>query len=131
MSRVMRELSHSQSTSVQHVKWDQVPSEALSPLFERQFVVGEHMMVARVLLKKGCVVPTHSHMNEQLTHIQSGALQFTIEGQEITVRPGEWLVIPPNVPHSAVALEDTVDIDVFTPPREDWIHKTDQYLRNR
>lgn len=114
---------------VQHVNWDDLPTETLNPLFDRQLVVGEHMMVARVLLKKGCVVPMHSHFNEQVTHIQSGALQFTIGGEEITVRPGEWLVIPPNVPHTAVALEDTVDIDVFTPPRQDWIDKTDQYLR--
>jgi quercetin dioxygenase-like cupin family protein len=121
----------SDSTKVQHVKWEEIPTEAVNPRFDRHFVVGEHMMVARVLLKKGSVVPTHSHFNEQVTHIQSGALQFTINGDQITVRPGEWLVIPPNVPHSAVALEDTVDIDIFTPPREDWINKTDQYLRSK
>ena len=116
-------------TRLQHVNWDEIPTETLNPLLDRQLVVGERLMVARVLLKKGCLVPTHSHFNEQLTHIQSGALQFTIEGREITVRAGEWLVIPPHVPHSARALEDTVDIDVFTPPREDWINKTDEYLR--
>ena len=116
---------------VQHVNWDEQPIETLNPLLGRQMVVGEHMMVARVLLKKGAVVPMHSHFNEQVTHIQSGALQFTIGGKEITVGAGEWLVIPPDVPHSAVALEDTVDIDVFTPPRQDWIDKTDQYLRNK
>jgi quercetin dioxygenase-like cupin family protein len=71
----------------------------------------------------------HSHVNEQITHIQTGALQFTIDGEEVTVRPGEFLCIPPNVPHSALALEDTVDIDIFTPPREDWLNKTDDYLR--
>ena len=115
--------------TVQHVRWEELPLDSVNPLFDRQFVVGSHMMVARVLLKKGCVVPMHSHVNEQVTHIQSGVLQFTIDGKEITIRPGEWLVIPPNVPHMAVALEDTVDIDIFTPPREDWINKTDQYLR--
>ena len=119
-----------QPTPLQHVNWDNVPMESLNPLLDRQLVVGERMMVARVLLKKGCLVPLHSHFNEQLTHIESGALQFTIGGADITVRPGEWLVIPPNVPHSALALEDTVDIDVFTPPRQDWLDKTDQYLRD-
>jgi quercetin dioxygenase-like cupin family protein len=114
---------------LQHVNWSDVPVESLNPLLGRQFVVGERMMIARVLLKKGCVVPMHSHFNEQLTHIQSGALQFNIDGKEVIVRPGEWLVIPPDVPHSALALEDTVDIDIFTPPRQDWIDKTDQYLR--
>ena len=112
-----------------HIQWDQVPVENLNPLFDRQIAVGEQMMVARVLLKKGCVVPLHQHHNEQVTHIQSGALQFTINGRETTVRAGEFLLIPPNLPHTAVALEDTVDIDIFTPPREDWIRKTDQYLR--
>lgn len=114
---------------VKHVRWDEIPTETLNPLLDRQLVVGDRMMVARVLLKKGCVVPMHSHFNEQLTHIQSGALAFTIDGREITVRTGEFLCIPPNVPHTAVALEDTVDIDIFTPPRADWLNKTDQYLR--
>ncbi len=116
---------------IQHIDWDRIPTESLNPLLDRQLVVGEHIMVARVVLKKGCVVPTHSHFNEQLTHIQSGALQFTIDGKEVTVRPGEWLMIPPDVPHTAVALEDTVDIDVFTPPRQDWIDGSDQYLRGK
>jgi quercetin dioxygenase-like cupin family protein len=115
--------------SVKHVCWDEIPVESLNPLFDRQIIVGDQMMVARVLLKKGCVVPMHSHFNEQLTHVQSGALHFTIDGKEITVRSGEFLCIPPNVPHSAVALEDTVDIDIFTPPREDWLNRTDDYLR--
>ncbi len=112
-----------------HIRWDEIPIESLNPLLDRQIVVGDRIMVARVLLKKGCVVPLHSHFNEQLTHVQSGALHFTIDGREITVRPGEFLAIPPNMPHTAVALEDTVDIDIFTPPRADWIEKTDNYLR--
>lgn len=114
---------------VKHVKWADVPVENVNPLIERQFVVGDQVMVAKLLLRTGCVVPMHSHVNEQITHIESGALQFTIDGKEITVRPGETLCIPPNVPHMAVALEDTIDIDIFTPPREDWINKTDAYLR--
>ncbi len=117
------------TNAVTHVRWSEIPVETLNPLLDRQIVVGDQMMVARVLLKKGCLVPMHSHMNEQVTHIEEGALQFTINGQEITVRAGEFLCIPPNVPHQALALEDTVDVDIFTPPRADWINKTDQYLR--
>jgi len=86
-------------------------------------------MVARVLLKKGSLVPLHHHYHEQVAYVESGALQFTIEGKELTIRAGECLCIPPNVPHSALALEDTVDIDYFNPPREDWLNKTDDYLR--
>lgn len=123
--------SMTEPNRIQHVKWDEIPVETLNPLFDRQLVVGDHMMVARVILKKGCVVPMHSHVNEQLTHVQSGALQFNIGGKDITIRSGEWLVIPPDVPHSALALEDTLDIDIFTPPRQDWINKTDQYLRGK
>jgi quercetin dioxygenase-like cupin family protein len=112
-----------------YVPWDSVELEHLNPLLKRQFVVGENVMVARVLLKRGCVVPLHSHHNEQITYILEGALKFGLNDQEITVRAGEVLCIPPNVPHEAVALEDTVDLDIFTPPREDWIAKTDTYLR--
>jgi quercetin dioxygenase-like cupin family protein len=86
-------------------------------------------MLARVLLKKGCVVPMHSHENEQITYILEGALKFRLNGDEVVVRAGEVLCIPPHVPHEAIAVEDTVDLDVFTPPREDWINKTDAYLR--
>jgi len=86
-------------------------------------------MVARVLMKKGCVVPLHSHANEQISYILEGALKFLIDSKEIVVRSGEVLCIPGNVPHEALALEDTVDLDIFNPPRQDWINKTDQYLR--
>ncbi|MBV9608296.1 MAG: cupin domain-containing protein, partial [Acidobacteria bacterium] len=101
----------------------------LNPLLGRQFVVGSEVMVARVLMKKGCYVPLHSHENEQVTYILEGALKFIIDGKEVVVHAGEVLCIPPNMPHEATALEDTVDLDVFTPPRQDWIAKTDEYLR--
>ncbi len=114
---------------IKHIRWDEIPRESLNPLLDRQLVVGDQMMVARVLLKKDCVVPMHSHINEQVTYVEQGALHFTIDGKEITVRTGEFLCIPPNVPHTAIALEDTVDIDIFTPPRADWLNKTDSYLR--
>jgi len=115
--------------SLQYIPWQTIPLEDLNPLLQRQFVVGQGIMLARVLLKKGCIVPLHSHHNEQLTYIVEGALKFYIDGKEITVHAGEVLCIPSNMPHKAEAMEDTVDLDVFTPPREDWINKTDRYLR--
>jgi quercetin dioxygenase-like cupin family protein len=116
-------------TALQYIPWQTIPLEDLNPLLQRQFVVGQEIMLARVLLKKGCIVPEHSHHNEQLTYILDGALKFWIDGQEIVVHAGEVLCIPANMPHKAQALEDTVDLDVFTPPRADWINKSDQYLR--
>ena len=106
-----------------------VDLEDLNPLLQRQFVVGRDIMVARVLMKKGCIIPLHSHYNEQFTYILEGALKFWIDGKEIVVNAGEVLTIPPHMPHKAEALVDTVDLDVFNPPRADWINKTDQYLR--
>jgi len=114
---------------LKYIPWKSVELENLNPLLQRQFVVGESVMVARVLLKKGCVVPLHSHHNEQVTYILEGALKFVLNDREVTVRAGEVLCIPPNEPHEAIALEDTVDLDIFTPPREDLIAKTDAYLR--
>jgi quercetin dioxygenase-like cupin family protein len=114
---------------LKYVPWSTIPLEDLNPLLQRQFVVGDDIMVARVLMKKGCIVPLHSHHNEQFTYILEGALKFWIDGKEIVVRAGEVLTIPRNMPHKAEALEDTVDLDVFNPPRADWINRTDQYLR--
>jgi len=115
--------------ALQYIPWSSVPIEELNPLFRRHFVVGQEIMLARVLMKKGCIVPEHSHHNEQLTYILEGALKFWIDGREIIVHAGETLCIPSNMPHKAEALEDTVDLDVFSPPREDWINKNDHYLR--
>jgi quercetin dioxygenase-like cupin family protein len=101
-------------------------------MLERRLITGDRMMLAHVYLKKGCIVPKHSHENEQLTYILEGALKFSIgeDGSaEITVRAGEVLLIPSNVPHMAEALEETLDVDVFSPPRQDWLDKTDDYLR--
>jgi quercetin dioxygenase-like cupin family protein len=113
-----------------YTKWDDIEVEALNPLLGRQFIVGEDVMVARILMKKGAFVPRHSHYNEQITYVFEGALKFTIDNKEITVRPGEVLCIPRNMPHEAIALEDTVELDIFNPPRADWIAKTDNYLRS-
>jgi quercetin dioxygenase-like cupin family protein len=114
---------------LKYVSWDSIELEDLNPLLQRHFVVGQNIMLARVLLKKGCVVPEHSHHNEQLTYVLDGALKFWINGKIIVVNAGQVLTIPPHMPHKAEALEDTVDLDVFNPPRADWIDKTDQYLR--
>jgi quercetin dioxygenase-like cupin family protein len=114
---------------LRYIPWHTIPLEELNPLLQRQFVVGQEIMLARVLLKKGCIVPEHSHHNEQLTYVLDGALKFWIDNKEITVHSGEVLCIPANMPHKAEALEDTVDLDVFTPPRADWINRSDQYLR--
>jgi len=114
---------------LRHVPWSSVPVEALNPLLGLHFVVGQNIMLARVLLKKGSIVPEHSHPNEQITFVAEGALKFWIDGKEIVVNAGEVLTIPPNMPHKAEALADTVDFDVFDPPRADWMNKTNSYLR--
>ena len=116
-----------------HTNWDAIPIEQLNPLIGRQFLVGTNIMMARVLLKRGAVVPMHHHPNEQVSYILEGALRFILKTEtgdkEITVRAGEVLCIPPNLPHEAHALEDTIDLDIFNPPRQDWIDRDDAYLR--
>ena len=114
-----------------YVRWKDIEVEQLSSTIGRQFVVGKDVMVARVLLKKGANVPLHHHHNEQITYILEGALEFLIAGERIVVHAGEVLCIPPNVPHEANALEDTVDLDIFNPPRQDWIDRDDAYLRRQ
>jgi len=115
---------------LRYIAWNKVTREKLNPLIDREMVVGDKIMLARVLMKKGAHVPQHHHHNEQVTYILEGALKFAIDGKEIVVRAGEVLCIPAHMPHEAWALEDTVDLDVFTPPREDWLNKTDDYLRH-
>jgi quercetin dioxygenase-like cupin family protein len=120
----------SENTKSTLTRWNDIEVEELNPLISRQFIVGTGVMVARVLLKKGAHVPLHSHHNEQVSYILEGALKFALEGKEVTVHAGEILCIPPNVPHEAFALEDTVDLDIFNPPRQDWIDRDDAYLRS-
>jgi quercetin dioxygenase-like cupin family protein len=116
--------------NLQYTGFDSIPVEQLNPLIDRQFVYGEHAMLARLTLRRGAIVPKHSHENEQITYILEGALRFTMgDGRVITVGAGQVLVIPSNMPHQAEAVEDTIDLDVFTPPRADWIAGTDAYLR--
>jgi quercetin dioxygenase-like cupin family protein len=109
--------------------WAQVPREDLNPLFSRQCIHADTMTIARVYLKKGCLVPEHSHHNEQLSMMSEGRLKFVIDGKELVLNPGEALRIPPHVPHSALALDDCVATDIFSPPREDWKSGDDAYLR--
>jgi quercetin dioxygenase-like cupin family protein len=127
--RAAVEKSPASKMELKYVPWSTIELEDLNPLLQRQFVVGNDIMVARVLMKKGCIIPLHSHHNEQFTYILEGALKFWIDGKEIVVKAGEVLTIPPHMPHKAEALVDTVDLDIFNPPRSDWINKTDQYLR--
>jgi quercetin dioxygenase-like cupin family protein len=113
-------------------RWDDLPRETLNERLDRRLVTGERLMLAHVYLKKGCIVPRHSHENEQVTYILEGALRFWLgaePGEERVLRAGEVLVIPSNLPHMAEALEDTLDLDVFCPPRQDWLDGTDAYLR--
>ncbi len=115
-------------------RWDEMPRETVSPMLDRRLITGDRMMLAHVYLKKGCIVPKHRHENEQLTYILEGTLRFWIddEGSEpIDIRTGEVLLIPSNVPHKAEALEDTLDVDIFCPPRQDWLDNTDDYFRRK
>src|SRR5947199_3262875 len=115
-------------------RWDSMKKERVSDMLSRRLITGDRVMLAQVYLKKGCVVPKHSHENEQFTYLLEGALRFLVGEQgadEIVVRAGEVLHLPANVPHEAHALEDTLDVDVFYPPREDWLNKTEAYRRKR
>ena len=123
-------------SDVRKQNWDEIPAEELSPLISRRLIYSEKMMLAHVYLKTGAIVPAHDHINEQFTYILSGRLRFWIgehadaPGDTYTdVGAGDVLVIPSNVRHRAEALEDTLDVDIFNPPRQDWIDKTDDYLR--
>lgn len=118
-----------QLVPVEYFTWESVPLEVMSDMISRKVISGDKAMVAQVFLKKGAVVPEHQHESEQLTYILDGALKFELEGREVIVRKGEVLRIPSNVPHRAVALEETLDLDIFSPIRTDWLVKNDAYLR--
>jgi len=107
--------------------------ERMTDLIHRRVISGERAMVAQIFLQKGAVVPTHSHENEQVTYLLEGALRFWIgeDREELLLRAGEVLLIPSGVPHAAEAMEDCVDLDVFSPPRQDWLQGTDDYLRGK
>ena len=116
-----------------HYRWSELPRETLNPLLDRSLITGDRLMLAHVYMEKGCIVPTHSHDNEQLTYILEGTLRFWLgddESEQIDVHAGEVLHIPSGVPHRAEALERTLDLDVFAPPRQDWLDGSDAYLRS-
>ena len=120
--------------TVTQYRWHDMPTELVSDSLARRLITGDRMMLAHVYIKKGCIVPRHSHENEQITYILEGGLRFWIgedESQQIDVMAGEVLHIPSMVFHKAEALADTLDVDVFSPPREDWLNKTDDYLRGK
>jgi quercetin dioxygenase-like cupin family protein len=120
--------------NVRHYRWDDIPREHVTDAIDRRIITGPRMMIAHIYLKKDGLVPKHQHENEQITYVLEGALRFTIGedgAQQIDVRAGEVLVIPSNVPHSALALEDTLDVDVFNPPRQDWLDGTDTYFHRK
>jgi quercetin dioxygenase-like cupin family protein len=119
--------------SAKLLNWSDIPLEELNPLLSRQFVSGASGTIAHIHLKKGCIVPTHVHHNEQFSAVITGAMRFTLnpdgEARVFDLAPGDLLIIPGNVPHMAEALEDTLNLDVFTPVREDWESGNDAYLR--
>ena len=114
---------------MEHYTWDKVETEVLNPRISRKVIAGEKAMVAQVFISKGGVVPEHHHESEQITYILEGALEFEIEGRKIVISAGQVLRIPSHVPHRAVALEDTLDLDIFSPIRMDWLTRQDEYLR--
>ena len=113
-------------------RWEDMPREKLTELLDRRFITCERVMLAQVGLKKGCVVVRHAHENEQVSYVLQGALRFWLgerEEEERVVKAGEVMHVPPNLPHKVEALEDTLALDVFSPPRQDWLDGTDSYLR--
>ena len=123
-----------QQSAVRFFRWEDMPKERVTDMLDRRLITGERMMLAHVYLKKGCIVPQHQHHNEQLTYILEGALRFCIgkdRSEQLVVRAGEVLHIPSEVWHEAEALEDTLDVDVFSPPRADWLDHTDSYFHRK
>ena len=123
-----------QQRSVSWYRWEDMPKEQVSEVLDRRLITAERVMLTHVYLKKGGVVPRHAHENEQITYVLEGALRFWIgedESEVVDVRAGEVLHIPSYVQHKAEALEDTLDVDIFSPPRQDWLDKTDDYLRQK
>jgi quercetin dioxygenase-like cupin family protein len=114
------------------VRWEDMARERLNPTLERRYVTGEHLTLAQFFLARGCLVPTHDHVSEQFANVVQGKLRFrlgTDGGEVVDVAAGEVLLIPPGLPHSAEALEDSVVFDAFSPIRGDWTAKHDDYLR--
>jgi quercetin dioxygenase-like cupin family protein len=119
-------------SGVTHYRWEDMAKEELKPDLRRRLISTDRMMLAHVYLEKGCIVPRHAHENEQLTYILEGVLRFWLgedESEVVDVAAGEVLHIPSELPHKAEALETTLDVDIFVPPRQDWLDGSDAYLR--
>ncbi len=112
-------------------RWDELELEKVTEMISRKIVTGAREMLAQIYLKKGALVPMHAHESEQMTYVLQGALKFLVGGEEVTVREGEVLHIPSGVEHQAEALDDTFELDVFSPIRQDWLDKTDHYFHRR
>ena len=108
-------------------RWDEIALEKVTEMLSRKLVTGEREMIAQIYLKRGCVVPNHSHESEQMTYVLQGALKFLVGGMEVTLREGEVLHIPSRVEHQAEALEDTFELDVFSPIRQDWLEESSSW----
>jgi quercetin dioxygenase-like cupin family protein len=117
--------------AVQLYRWDEIELEKVTEMISRKIVTGAREMLAQIYLKKGALVPNHSHESEQITYVLQGALQFLIGGETLIVREGEVLTIPSWVEHQAEALEDTFELDLFSPIRQDWLDKTDDYFHRK
>ena len=117
------------SRPVRLYRWDEIALEKVTEMISRKIITGEREMVTQIYLKRGAIVPMHSHESEQMTYVLQGALRFLIGGEEMTVREGEVLHIPSWIEHQAEALDDTFELDVFSPIRQDWLNKTDDYFR--
>jgi quercetin dioxygenase-like cupin family protein len=111
-------------------RWDDIAWDRLNPKLDRRLITGERLMLAHVYLREGCIVPEHAHENEQMTYVLEGAMRFTVGGEQVDLTAGDVLHLPSGVPHAAEALEDTLSLDVFHPPRADWLDGSDAYLRD-
>jgi quercetin dioxygenase-like cupin family protein len=117
-----------------HYRWDELPRDELTPRIARRMITGERMMVAQLYLEEGAIVPSHSHENEQITYVLEGRMRFWLgadESQVVDVAAGEVLHIPSGLPHRVLVLERALDVDLFCPPRQDWLDGTDSYLRDQ
>ena len=117
------------NSRVRQSRWDEIELEKVTEMISRKIVSGDKEMLAQIYLKKGALVPMHEHESEQMSYVLQGALKFLVDGEEIVIREGEVLHIPSWVPHQAEALEDTFELDLFSPIRQDWLDKTDDYFR--
>ncbi len=117
---------------IKKINWNEVPAEQVNPSMKRKMIYGEQVMIAKIKLKDGFVVPLHSHENEQITEVVQGTIRFWFGAngeQQLDVHAGESVVIPGNLPHKALMIGDVEEIDIFAPPRQDWLTGTDDYLK--